>query len=83
IIEIHQIIFDQIEQCVAILKLELDHDKLFEEVISLQLTFEEIVSYRESLFVQIQKYVGGPNFDEIEEIFEEEEFIHKTSTPSH
>ncbi|CAF3057222.1 unnamed protein product, partial [Rotaria sp. Silwood2] len=83
IIEIHQIIFDQIEQCVAILKLELDHDKLFEEVISLQLTFEESVSYRESLFVQIQKYVGGRNFDEIEEIYEEEEFIHKTSTPSH
>jgi hypothetical protein len=83
IIEIDQITFDQIEQCVAILKLELDHDKLFEEMINLQTTFKEIVSYRESLFVQIQKYVGGRNFDETGETDDEEEVFHKTSTPNH
>jgi len=83
IIEIDQITFDQIENCVAILKLELDHDKLFEEMINIQSTFKEIVSYRESLFVQIQKHVGGRNFDEIQETDEEEEFVHKSATPNH
>ena len=35
IIEIDQIRFDQIERCVGIIKLELDHDKLFEEIIKI------------------------------------------------
>ncbi|CAF2047482.1 unnamed protein product [Rotaria magnacalcarata] len=83
IVEIDQITFDQIERCVAILKLDLDHDKLFEEIISLQSTFKEIVSYRESLFVQIKKCVGDRNFDEIEETDEEEGPAHKTATPNH
>ncbi|CAF3198847.1 unnamed protein product [Rotaria socialis] len=72
VIEIDQIKFDQSERCVAILKLELDHHKLFEEMINLQSTFKEIASYRESLFVQMQNFVGvgGRNFNEIEEIDE-------------
>jgi hypothetical protein len=82
IIEIDQITFDQIERCVTILKLELDHDKLFEQMINLQSTFKEVASYRESLFVQVQKYIGGSNFDEIEET-DEEGFLHKTSTSNH
>ena len=86
IVEIDQITFDQIERCVDILNLHLDHDKLFEEMITLQSTFKEIVSFRESLFVQIQRYVGddGCDSDEIEEREEEEEqFFHKTTTSKH
>ncbi|CAF2075859.1 unnamed protein product [Rotaria magnacalcarata] len=47
ITEIDQIKFDQIEKFVAILNLEVDHDKLFEEIISLQNTYKEVNSYRQ------------------------------------
>ncbi|CAF2155504.1 unnamed protein product [Rotaria magnacalcarata] len=70
IIEIDQITFDQIERCVTILKIEVDRDKLFDELINVQSTFKEIISYRESLSDQIKKYI------------ECEEFIHKSSTPA-
>ncbi|CAF4037025.1 unnamed protein product [Rotaria sordida] len=87
IIEIDQIKFDQIERCVNILKLELDHDQLFEEMINLQTTFKKVTSYREPLYVQIQKHVGNNNFifDDTEETHEEETheeetLIHKTTT---
>ena len=38
ITEIDQIKFDQIEKCVAVLNLEVDYEKLFEDMISLQNT---------------------------------------------
>ncbi|CAF3261149.1 unnamed protein product [Rotaria sp. Silwood2] len=41
ITEIDQVTFDQIESCVSILNLELDYDKLFEQMIDLQSTFKE------------------------------------------
>ncbi|CAF2192927.1 unnamed protein product [Rotaria magnacalcarata] len=85
IIEIDQITFDQIERCVTILKIEVDRDKLFDELINVQSTFKEIISYRESLSDQIKKYIGISEFncDKIEETDEEcEEFIHKSSTPA-
>jgi hypothetical protein len=84
--EINQITFDQIEKCLVILNLELDSDKLFEEIISLQATFKEVNSYREPLFVQIEKYVADHGFEEqiIDEKLigpdNEEEFLHKTTT---
>ncbi|CAF1919967.1 unnamed protein product [Rotaria magnacalcarata] len=85
ITEIDQIKFDQIEKCVAILNLEVDHDKLFEEIISLQNTYKEVNSYRESLFVQIEKYVGGHEIEKqmINEVFEElddEELVNRIPT---
>ncbi|CAF2823934.1 unnamed protein product [Rotaria sp. Silwood2] len=83
IIKIDQITFDQIERCVAILHIELNHDKLFDEMIHIQSTFKEIVSYRESLSDQIQKYIGNRNFNEVEETAEEERFFHKTTTSNH
>ncbi|CAF4714275.1 unnamed protein product, partial [Rotaria sp. Silwood1] len=83
IIEIDQIAFDQIERCVAILNIELNHDKLFDEMIHIQSTFKEIVSYRESLSDQIQTYIGNCNFDEVEETTEKERFFHKTTTSNH
>ncbi|CAF1544432.1 unnamed protein product [Rotaria magnacalcarata] len=85
IIEIDQITFDQIERCVTILKIEVDRDKLFDELINVQSTFKEIISYRESLSDQIKKHIGISEFncDKIEETDAEcEEFIHKSSTPA-
>ncbi|CAF3498405.1 unnamed protein product [Rotaria socialis] len=85
ITEIDQIKFDQIAKCVAILNLAVDHDKLFEEIISLQNTYKEVNSYRESLFVQIEKYVGGHEIKKqmVNEVFEElddEELVNKILT---
>ncbi|CAF1685428.1 unnamed protein product, partial [Rotaria sp. Silwood1] len=87
ITEIDQIKFDQIEKCVAILNLDVDHDKLFKEMISLQNTYKEVNSYREPLFVQIEKYVGGHEIEKqiVNEVLEEsddEELVHKTPTPT-
>ncbi len=42
-----------------ILNLELDHDKLFEELTNIQSTYKEVISYRESLFIQIKRYVDS------------------------
>ncbi|CAF1534656.1 unnamed protein product, partial [Adineta steineri] len=88
IIEIDQIKFDQIEKCVSLLHLEVDHDKLFEEIISLQNCFKEVNSYRETLFVQIEKYIGGNRTEKqpVDTVLEEldvEEFVHKAPTQSH
>ncbi len=84
--EIDQITFDQIEKCLSILNLELDHDILFEEMISLQATFKEVNSYREPLSIQIEKYVVDHGYEK--QIFngqligpdDEHEFLHKTAT---
>ncbi len=89
ITEIDQVTFDQIEKCVAIVNLELDHDKLFEEMINLQSTFKEVNSYCESLSVQIQKYIGDQDVEK--QIVDEkcdaenddEQVLHKTSTQHH
>ncbi|CAF4382068.1 unnamed protein product [Rotaria sp. Silwood2] len=96
ITEIDQVTFDQIERCVSVRNLELDHDKLFEQMIDLQSTFKEVNSYREPLFIQIKKYIG--NHDVKKHIFdttcdastedeaadnEDEQFLHKTSTTQH
>ncbi|CAF1010046.1 unnamed protein product [Rotaria sordida] len=85
ITEIDQIKFDQIEKCFAILNLEVDHDKLFKETISLQNTYKEVNSYREPLFVQIEKYVGSHKIEkqidnEVLEESDDEELVHKTPT---
>ena len=70
---------DQIVNCVVILKLELNHDKLFDELINIQSTFKEIISYRQSLVDQVQKYIGGRHFHQIEET-DEGGLIQKPST---
>ncbi|CAF1143046.1 unnamed protein product [Rotaria sordida] len=85
ITEIDQIKFDQIEKRFAILNLEVDHDKLFKETISLQNTYKEVNSYREPLFVQIEKYVGSHKIEkqidnEVLEESDDEELVHKTPT---
>ncbi|CAF3793452.1 unnamed protein product [Rotaria sordida] len=85
ITEIDQIKFDQIEKRFAILDLEVDHDKLFKETISLQNTYKEVNSYREPLFVQIEKYVGSHKIEkqidnEVLEESDDEELVHKTPT---
>ena len=52
-------------------------------MISIQETFKQVCSYRESLFVQIQKYVGDRNCDDIQATDEEEEEVHKTTAQNH
>jgi len=77
--EINQIKFDQIEKCAHILNLEFDYDKLFEEFVNLQSVYKEVSSYRESLFVQIKKYVDAAEHTYREPDLEEE-LTHKIST---
>ncbi|CAF1427499.1 unnamed protein product [Rotaria magnacalcarata] len=91
ICDIDEIKFCQIEKCVAFLKLEVDHDKLFDEMNILQSTFKEVNSYRESLSHQIQKYIGdrthGSNRDIINDQYNESEderdLFHKSAIESH
>ena len=78
--EIDQITFDQVERCAIALKLEVDYDKLFEELISLQSTFKQVSSYRDSLFTQVRKHIRGRDIYEIEGIDGGDEYVHKTST---
>ncbi|CAF3300814.1 unnamed protein product [Rotaria sp. Silwood2] len=89
--EIDQIKFHQIEECVVFLKLEVDHDKLFDELNILQSTFKEVDSYREPLSDQIRKYIGDDahNFsgdiinDQNNESQDEEDLFHKPTIEIH
>ncbi|CAF2809385.1 unnamed protein product [Rotaria sp. Silwood2] len=89
--EIDQIKFHQIEECVVFLKLEVDHDKLFDELNILQSTFKEVNSYREPLSDQIRKYIGDDahNFsgdiinDQNNESQDEEDLFHKPTIEIH
>ena len=91
ICDIDQIKFHQIEQCVSFLKLDVDHDKLFDELNILQSIFKEVNSYREALCHQIRKYIGDGAHDFSEDITndqyneteDEEDLFHKPTTEIH
>jgi hypothetical protein len=89
ICDIDQIKFRQIEECIAFLKLNADHDKLFDELNVLQSIFKEVSSYRESLDHQIQKYIGDDTHNFNEDIIndqynesEDENLFHKSTAGS-
>ncbi|CAF3916831.1 unnamed protein product [Rotaria sp. Silwood1] len=89
ITDIDQITFDLIEKYTFILNFEINHDKLFEEMINLQSTFKEVNSYREPLSIQGEKYIADHDVkkqiinEEIREPDDEERFLHKSSTQNH
>jgi hypothetical protein len=70
--------------------LDVDHDKLFDEMNILQTTFKEVNSYREPLSHQIQKYIGDHvndlNEDTVNDQYNEsndQDLFHESTIESH
>ncbi|CAF1388035.1 unnamed protein product, partial [Rotaria magnacalcarata] len=57
--DLNQIKFHQIEKCIDFLALDIDRDKLFDEMNILQSKFKELNSYREPLSRQISQYINN------------------------
>ncbi|CAF1655930.1 unnamed protein product, partial [Adineta ricciae] len=55
--DLDRITFHQIEQCIDFLKMDIDRDRLFDEVSLLRSTWKEVISYREPLDLQIQQHI--------------------------
>ncbi|CAF1249558.1 unnamed protein product [Adineta ricciae] len=90
ICDIDQIKFHQIHDCVTFLMLDVDHDKLFDELNTLQSLFKEVTAYREPLCEQIRKYIGDGVCDSAGNITgdqddesDDEELFHKSTIQIH
>ncbi|CAF3331945.1 unnamed protein product [Rotaria socialis] len=89
--DLNQIKFHQIEKCIDFLRMDIDRDKLFDEMSILQSKFKELNSYRESLSRQISQYINNDarsvyeefNNDLCNESHDEDNLIHKPTTENH
>ena len=65
VVDLDQITFDKIVTCVNALKIKVDLDMLFDELIILQSTYKDLKQYRETLFEQVRVFINPKPTEEI------------------
>ena len=89
--DLNQLKFHEIEKRIDFLRMNIDRDKLFDEMNILQLKFKELSSYREPLSRQISQYINNDsrhiyeefNNDNCNESNNEDNLLHKPTIENH
>ncbi|CAF1487423.1 unnamed protein product [Adineta ricciae] len=65
IVDLDQITFNKIVTCVNALKIKVDLDMLFDELIILQSIYKDLKQYRETIFEQVRVFINPKLTEEI------------------